>query len=237
MRRALLAVALAGLLLLAGCTAPLQTNTAAADGDGGPTIATSGTGQVSAEADLAVVSVAMTARADSADDARGQVADGVASVRAALADAGVPEDAVTTVYFAVRPDYHDEDRAPDSYRATHALRIETDPARAGEVVDLAVGTGATEVNGVQFTLTDETRDDLRSEALAQAVDRARADADAVAGAANLQITGVQSISVGNSYSPGPFYAEAAADRAGGSTSFAPGPVTVSASVSITYAVE
>lgn len=229
-------MALAGLLLLAGCTAPLQTG-ASTTAEAGPTISTSGTGQLSAEADLAVVSVAVTARADSADDARGQVADGVASVREALAGAGVPEDAVTTAYFAVRPDYHDEDRAPDGYRATHALRVETDPARAGEVVDLAVGNGATEVNGVQFTLTDETRDDLRSEALAQAVDRARADADAVAGAADLQITGVESISVGNNYSPGPFYAEAAADRAGGATSFAPGPVTVSASVSITYTVE
>ncbi|MFC5365439.1 SIMPL domain-containing protein [Salinirubrum litoreum] len=237
MRRALLAVALAGLLLLAGCTAPLQTNASSTDGDTGPTLSASGTGQISAEADLAVVSVAVTARADSADDARGQVADGVASVRQALADAGIPEDAVTTAYFSVRPEYDDEDRIPDSYRATHALRIETDPARAGEVVDLAVGNGATEVNGVQFTLTDETRDELRSEALAQAVDRARADADAVAGAADLQITGVESISVGNSYSPGPFYAETAADRAGGATSFAPGPVTVSASVSITYTVE
>ena len=236
MRRTLLAVTLAGLLLLAGCTAPLQTG-ASATAESDPTISVSGTGQVSAEADLAVVSVAVTARADSADDARGQVADGVASVREALADAGVPEDAVTTAYFSVQPSYDDEDRIPDSYRATHALRIETDPARAGEVVDLAVGNGATEVNGVQFTLTDETRDDLRSEALAQAVDRARADADAVAGAADLEISGVQSISVGGSYSPGPFYAETAADARGGSTSFAPGPVTVSASVSITYAVE
>jgi hypothetical protein len=235
MRRSLLAVALAGLLLLAGCTAPLQTGASSAD-DTGPTISTAGTGQVSAEADLAVVSVAVTARADSADDARGQVADGVASVREALADAGLPEDAVTTAFFSVRPSDDDEDRVPDSYRATHALRIETDPARAGEVVDLAVGNGATEVNGVQFTLSDETRDELRAEALAQAVERARADADAVAVAANLELTGVRSISVGTDRSPGPFYAETAADR-GGQTSFAPGPVTVSASVSITYTVE
>jgi hypothetical protein len=236
MRPAILAVALAGLVLLAGCTAPLQSTGAASADASDPTVSVTGTGTVSAEADLAVVSLAVTAQQASADAARDRVARGVDAVRTALRDAGIPEDAVTTAYFSVHPRYDDEDRVPDGYRAVHALRVEVDPARAGEVVDLAVGAGATEVNGVQFTLTDETRDALRAEVLAQAVDRARADADAVAEAADLRIVGVQSMQVGGSYGPGPFYAEAAAD-ARGATSFAPGPVTVSASVSVTYVVE
>jgi hypothetical protein len=236
MRPAILAVVLAGLVLLAGCTAPLQSTGVASADASDPTVSVTGTGTVSAEADLAVVSLAVTAQQASADAARDRVARGVDAVRTALRDAGIPEDAVTTAYFSVHPRYDDEDRVPDGYRAVHALRVEVDPARAGEVVDLAVGAGATEVNGVQFTLTDETRDALRAEVLAQAVDRARADADAVAEAADLRIVGVQSMQVGGSYGPGPFYAEAAAD-ARGATSFAPGPVTVSASVSVTYVVE
>jgi hypothetical protein len=236
MRPAILAVALAGLLLLAGCTAPLQSTGAVPADASDPTVSVTGTGTVSAEADLAVVSLAVTAQESSADAARERVATGVDAVRTALREAGIPEDAVTTAYFSVQPRYDDEDRVPDGYRGVHALRVEVDPARAGEVVDVAVGAGATEVDGVQFTLTDETRDALRAEALTQAVERARADADAVAEAADLRIVGVQSMQVGGSYGPGPFYAEAA-DSARGATAFAPGPVTVSASVSITYVVE
>ena len=85
----------AGLVLLAGCAAPLQTGSNES-ADGGPTIAVSGTGTASAESDLAVVHLGVETTAESADEARGTVADDVASVRGALDDAGVPASNVTT---------------------------------------------------------------------------------------------------------------------------------------------
>ncbi|MCO8267599.1 SIMPL domain-containing protein, partial [Haloferax sp. AB510] len=191
-RRTIAPIFLVSLVLLAGClSAPLQATTdGGVDATNATTISTTGTGEVTADADLAVVSIAVTTTADSADEARGTVADDVAAVRAALTDAGIAEDAIQTTGFNIYPeyDYSGQERELLGYRATHTLRVEVAPDRAGEVIDLAVGAGASEIRGVAFTLTDEKRAELREEALTRAVDSAKADADAVASASGLTVT-------------------------------------------------
>ncbi|KAB1187377.1 MULTISPECIES: SIMPL domain-containing protein [Haloferax] len=243
-RRLIAPLLLAGLVLLAGClSAPLQTTPGSTDGTDATTISTTGTGEVTAESDLAVVNVAITATADSADEARGMVADDVAAVRAALTDAGIAEDAIQSTGFNIYPEYnYNGERELIGYRAVHSLTVEVAPDRAGEVIDLAVGAGADEIRGVFFTLTDEKRAELRSEALTQAVESAKADADTVAAAADLRITGVHTANVGGGFSPGPYpvaYAEdaARATSAGAPTELTPGPVTVSATVQMVYTAE
>jgi uncharacterized protein YggE len=238
MRTRSLAVALGLLVLLAGCLGPLQTTPATTDSTAtdDTTISATGTGSMSTDADLAVVSVAVVATADSADAARGQVAADVERMRAALREANVPDDAVETTSFSVYPDYdfRDGERTDRGFRAVHSFRIETDPARAGEVVDVAVGNGATEVYGVSFTLSEETRASLRAQAVERAVTAARADADAMAGAAGLSVTSVETMSTSGGFSPVERVdlAESAAD--GARTTFEPGPVTVSVTVDVTY---
>jgi hypothetical protein len=236
---------LTALVVLAGCVAPLQAGAAesspTADPDEGTAIRTTGVGEVTAEPDLAVVAVAVQARADGADAARDRVAADVDGLLTALTDAGVPEDAVRTVYFSIQTeyDYRGESREPVGFRAVHALRVEVAPDRAGEVVDLAVDAGGATVDGVSFTLTDDRRASLRGEALADAVARARADADAVARAAGLSVTGVADLQVGSEGGYRPVVAErvGGADGADAATSFRPGPVTVTASVSVVYTAE
>jgi hypothetical protein len=237
MRSTVLTLAVAGLVLLAGCLgAPLQTDTDAAsqtDGADVPTISVSGTGEVTAEADLAVVAVSVVSRAETAEAARADAAARSEALTTALADAGVPDEAVETTGFSLRTDY-DREGEPAGFVATHSYRVEVAPDDAGTVVDVAVGAAATTVDGVQFTLTDETRESLRAEALALAVDDARADADTVAEAADLTVTGVRTASVGGDAVP---YRTAtfAEDAAGGAaTTFQPGPVTVTAHVSLVY---
>ena len=247
-RKTLAALLLVATILLAGCLGPVQPFESTGD-DPQPAVRTTdagnathvsvtGTGTVSADADLALVRVAVTATAESADEARAQVADDADRMTAALRDAGVADDAVTTLSYRIAPEY---DASPDGrelvgYRAVHAFEVEVAPADAGRVVDVAVGNGADTVDGVAFTLTDETRADLREQALTEAVERARADADAVAAAAGLSVTEVHRIDVGNEYVPyAPVVREAAGGDAG--TVLEPGPVTVSASVSVTYVAE
>jgi hypothetical protein len=235
--RLTLTLALGLLVVLAGCLGPLQTTPSATATDAeGTTLSTTGTGSLDAEADLAVVAVAVVATADSADAARGQVAADAERMRTALREAGVPDDAVTTASFAVYPgyDYRDGERTERGFRAVHAYRIETDPARAGDVVDVAVGNGASEVQGVSFTLSDETRANLRTQAIERAVTAARADADAMASAAGLSVTGVETMSTTGGFVPVERFdvAESAAD--GARTTFEPGPVSVSVTVQVTY---
>jgi hypothetical protein len=231
------ALALGLLVLLAGCVGPLQTTTESdpTTATDGPTISATGTGSVSADADLAVVSVAVVATADSADAARGQVAADVERMRAALREAGVPDEAVTTASFGVSPEYdaRDGERTERGFRAAHAFRIESDPARAGVVVDTAVGNGATEVYGVSFTLTDETRAALRAQAIDHAVTAARADADAMAGAAGLSVAGVETMATSGGFTPVERF-DVAESADGARTQFEPGPVSVSVTVDIVY---
>jgi uncharacterized protein YggE len=237
-------LAVAALLVLAGCAGmaetPAQQATTDSPDSSGPTIAVSASAEVAAAPDRAVVRVAVVRTAASADAARGGLADDVAAVRTALREAGVPDDAVETTSFGVTPVY-DRPRAetglrePTGYRATHALAVDVPVDDAGRTVDVAVGAGADEVYGVEFTLSDERRADLRSEAVARAVDSARADATAAARAAGLSVDTVRTVTVEDDGSVSPFFARAEAADAGGQTTFDPAPATVRATVRVTYA--
>jgi uncharacterized protein YggE len=248
--RPLLPVVFAAMLLIAGCVSPLQTDggsaAASTDAETPPSIAVSGTGTVSADADLALVAVSVTALEADAETARSRVAEDAQAMFDALADAGVDTDeAVTTTAFRISPeyDYREGGRELLGYRATHAYQIEVAPEQAGEVVDAVVGAvsgdgdGGIVVDGVQYTLTDETRAEVRAEALETAVDAARADADTVAAAAGVSLAGVRTITVGadSDTSPQPRFAAESAD--GAATVLQPGPVEVSATVTITYDIE
>lgn len=225
----LLPLFVAGLVLLAGCAGPLQTGTS--DESSGPTISVTGTGEVTTESDLAVVSLSVVSTADTAAAARDDTAARVEALREAMADAGF-EDVLESTGFTLRVD-RDRNGSPEAFVATHSFRVEVSPDDAGTVVDVAIDASETRVDGVRFTVTDETRAELRERALDRAVGDARVDADALAAALDLEVTGVVSASSGGDFVP---FREAAFDeRAGGAaTSFTPGPVTVTATVSVTY---
>jgi uncharacterized protein YggE len=240
-RRTLAVLSIALLLITAGClgATPASTTGPAADTDGStPTVSVSASGSVSVEPDLAVVTLAVEATADSADAAREQVATDVAAVRDALADLGLAADAVTTAAFGIHPeyDYSGDRREVVGYRAVHALTVESGVDEAGAVIDAAVGAGAVRVNGVQFTLTDDTRQSAREQALGVAMGNAAADAGAIATAADLTLDGVRSVSTGApAVSPFEDHVAMAEDESG-RTIIEPGPVTVSATVHVEYAI-
>jgi hypothetical protein len=236
MNRAFTAVALAGLLVLAGCSgAPVDTAAATAEPatDGAETtIVTTGTGSVTAQPDTAVLRLAVVATADSAEAARADAAERTDTLLAALSDAGVAEDAVTTVGYSLTTqyDYSGSEREAVGYRAVHTLRVETTPDEAGGVIDAAVGAAGVEVHGVQFTLSDDKREQLRADAVAAAMNAARADADAAAGAADLSVTGVEQVRVDSS----PGYTVRFAETADTGTELRPGEVSVQVTVTVTY---
>jgi hypothetical protein len=236
MNRPITAIALAGLLLLAGCSAaPIDTTAATADGpsaSNSTTIVTTGTGSVSAEPDTAVLQLAIVSTGKSAEAVRADAADRTAALLDALAEAGVPEEAITTAGYSLTAtyDYAAGEREPTGYRAVHSLRVETAPDSAGTVLDTAVGSAGVEVYGVQFTLSDAAHEELRADAISNAVTSARADADAAAGAAGLTVTGVEHLNVGSSPNYNVRFAEM--DAAG--TQFQPGTVSVTVTVTVTY---
>ena len=249
--RTLTAAAVAALVLLAGCAGAgspslgagaangdtnRNANALAATTDAPPSVTVGTSATVEATPDLAMVRVTVEATAESAEDARASVAADAERMRAALREAGVPDDAVSTEAFSIYPqyDYDDGERELVGYRAIHAYRIEVAPDRAGEVIDVAVGNGATGVSGVSFTLSDEARQELRQEALTTAVENTRADAETVAAAAGATLGDARTISTSNGGSVGSFPVYETRNDAGGSTVVEPGTVRVTASVTVVY---
>lgn len=261
-RHVLAALALAVLAATAGCAGafgtlstgdatPASQTTNPADGasdaanagSDGKSLTVGAHGEAKTDPDRAVLHVVVTATADSAEAARTQVADNASSLRSALADAGVDDANVTTERFNIRRDRRErrEPRKGDSgestYRATHAFAVEVaDVDRVGELIELSVQNGANDIRHVEYTLSEETKAQLREEALRGAMDNARQDADVLAESASLNITGVRSVSTGGA-DVRPYRAEltaAAGGAADSATSIDSGPVTVTAQVTVTY---
>ena len=239
-RRLIYAGLLVLLIVTAGCLGTTTAAPTAGENTSVRTVDVSSTGTASAAPDLAVVRLAVEARADSADAARSQVAEDVASMRDALRALGVPDDDVRTTSYFVGPeyDYSRDGRELVGYRAVHAFEVETDVDMAGDVIDAAVGNGATQVQGVQFTLTDETRSELREEALSEAVSNARSDAETIASASDVSLGQLHSASTTDVGYPRPIpYAAEASAADGASTTVEPGPVEVTATVTVSYEIE
>jgi uncharacterized protein YggE len=237
-------LAVAVLLVTAGCLGGV-----AGIGDGGPsatgeqnvdddgsTVSVGATGEVTAEPDRAILTVGVEAKADDPETARERVAENVSTLRDALADLGLAEDQVTTQHFTIREDRESrrDDSRETTYRAIHQFEVNVENVdEVGTVIETSVNNGATNVARVQFTLSDESRADLRERALSNAMSNARDDAELLADDANLTIVGVKSASTGSG-TVQPYRAEADMATSGSSTDLESGPVSVSAQVQVTY---
>ncbi len=67
----------------------------------------------------------------------------------------------------------------------------SDLAKIGSVIDTATASGANQVQGIQFTLSDEQA--IRSQALREAALKARSDADVLAAALGLKVIRVLTV--------------------------------------------
>ncbi|WP_136716130.1 SIMPL domain-containing protein [Halorientalis salina] len=214
---------------------PNADTTSAADA-GDRTVSVSSEGSASATPDEAVVTVAVVAEGEDTERIRDELADGSADLRSALDDANVAEDQISTAdYRITEPHRRPQAEEGPAYRGIHAFEVRLDDTDAtGGVVDAAADSGA-EVTGVRFTLSEDSRTELRDDALENAMGDARSQADTLAAAGDLEVTGVASIdATDRNYSPVRYQTEAADTAAGGSTSIETGDATVSVDVRVVY---
>lgn len=211
------------------------------------TISVSGDGSASATPDKAVVTVVVSAEGDDPASVRDDLASGASDLRTELGDAGVDEAQINSEDYRIHENREprverratttesDEADTP-AYRGTHAFEVELDDTDAVEsVIDAAANSGAT-VAHVQFTLAEDTREQLRDEALTNAVDDARGQADTLATAGNLQVDSVVSIdATDRSYDAVSYRGEQADAAASGDTSIDVGDASVSVDVQVVYA--
>lgn len=192
-------------------------------------ITVSGEGTVTTVPDRASFSFTVDTRAATAAAALARNADGAAAVVAAVKDAGIPAADIQTSQVSLSPQTDPDGTQIVGYAASTSVDVKTTIAKAGPVVDAAVGAGADEVSGPNLYRSDA--DSLYREALKDAVANAHDKADAIAAAAGLTLGGVQTVVEGGGAIPVPL---AAGAKAGSSISIEPGTQTVDATVTVTY---
>lgn len=221
----------------ADASADPAATTSGSSGDGSQVIEVGAAGRVETRPDRAVIRVAVAARGDDVSAVRRRLAENASSMRAALREVGVNASDVTTRSFDIgRNHRHEREPSEPTYRARHEFVVTIDdPDRAGEVIVVAIENGATEIEDVSFTITQQRRRELRQQALADAMANAEAQATTVAESANLTITGVHAVRTAE-VDVRPFEREVAFAGAGdaGGTDVSGGPVTVTARVQVAY---
>ena len=120
----------------------------------------------------------------------------MSAVLAKLKDVGLPAEAIQTSAYELRPefDYANNRQTLRGYVARNALEVRVDDLpKLGQVLDVAVAAGATQVSGIRFDLKDRTG--AAQTALQRAVADARAQAETAAQAAGLKVDRVVRLEV------------------------------------------
>jgi uncharacterized protein len=172
------------LLLIVPAVASAQQNTAPEP----PVVITSGEGLVQAVPDRAWITVTAESRAGNPRDAQRRNSEAMTPVLDKLRAAGIPADAIRTIGYDLQQewDYVNNQRTSRGYVARNTIEVRVDSIeRVGELLEMAVGSGATSVGGVRFDLKNRAK--LERDALRLAVEDARARADAAAAGAGRSI--------------------------------------------------
>lgn len=207
------------------------------------------TGKVSSKPDVATFVAGVATTGKTAGEALSANSAAMNRVIAAVKKAGIADRDIQTSNLNVQPVYAENnpnqprpvvdelaDQTPRivGYRANNQVLVKQRNLKDfGKVIDTLVTSGANQVSGPNFQITEE--DTALDTARRDAVAKARARAQLYASAAGLNVKRIVSINEGTSYRPMPQmeYARASMDKAG-STPVEAGEVELQVNVSVVF---
>ena len=206
-------------------------------------IAVSGVGEASAVPDQAQVSAGVVSQAATADAALDANTDAMERIFATLENAGIEERNIRTSNFSVSPEYEPyrdnnlNQRRIVGYQVSNQLTIVVeDIDDLGTTLDTLVRSGANQLNGISFSISDPKP--LEQEARRKAVEDAIAKARTLAAAADVTLGPILSIQEGGGAGRPPMpMMTMRAEALDSSVPVALGESTIAVGVSITYAIE
>lgn len=159
------------------------------------TIVTTGTGRVTVEPDIAELRLGVAISRPTVGEARAAAAEAMTAILSAVSAAGVERRDIRTSTLSVQPRYDYRDGKPPTltgYDLANVVVVTArDLARLGDVIDGALGAGATSLDGLTFRVDDPRA--AEREARTSAVAEARERADVLAAAAGVTIAAVHDI--------------------------------------------
>lgn len=224
---------------LLGCAAAASAQTVPSAEAGVPAVVATGEAVVKRAPDRAFVSISAESRSRTSREAQRLNANAMTSVIGKLKSAGLAGDAIRTTGYDLQPefDYNDGRQTLKGYVARNTIEVRVDDLlRLGEILDVAVGAGATSVSGIRFDLKDRTA--AERQALEEAVGDARARASAAAAGAGMKVDRVLRIEeqrISSAPPPRPMMAMRAEAQAY-STPVVAGDLEIRASVTLTAAI-
>ena len=200
-----------------------------------PQIAVAARGEIKVTPDRANIQISVQTRAATAAAAANENATKQAAVIAAIRALGLGADQISTINYNVYPEQrYEPNKEPTiiGYNVTNTVSVEVRKlSQVGPVIDAALSKGANMVSSLQFYASNT--DDARRTAIASAVQKARADAEAAARAAGGTLGDLLEITVGSYSAPPPRpmmrVSAAVADQA--ATPINPGDQTLTVDVS------
>jgi uncharacterized protein YggE len=243
------ATALATVSLVVGAAAPASARTirqradqrAAADTtttkESSRTIVAIGTSRVRGTPDVLTVMLGVTSRGHTVGEALDRNNAAARKVLDVLLDGGVDKKDLQTTNFSIGPIYGDNANDIQGYQVSNIVVAQLrDLEKAGSLLDKAAQAGGDDVvvRNVSFDIDDTS--DLVAAARADAVKRARNQAEQLAAAAGVQLGDVLTISE-SSQDVGPVLAAPqAADGAASRVAIQPGSQELTVQVSVVFAI-
>jgi uncharacterized protein YggE len=212
-----LAAGLAAGLLTASIAAPLFAPRAALATDptapAPRTIAVTGIGTVVSKPDVADLRLGVSFTRPTVKAARADAAATMTKVIAALKALGIANKDIQTTNLSLQPayDYSANANPPriTGYTLSNGVAITIrDLDKVGDAIDNSLAAGATSFDGVSFRVDDPAM--AQKQARIDAMTQAKANANTLAAAAGVTISGVQSISEATAQTPYPVFYGAAA---------------------------
>lgn len=202
-----------------------------------------GNGTAYGKPDVAQVQVGVESFTSSVTDATNQTETKIQAIMAALKAQGIADEDIQTTNYSIWPEQTYDPNTGQStgisgYHVSNQVNVTVrDMSKTSDVLTAVTNAGATTVYGVNFSLADTTA--LEDQARTTAVADARTRAESLAKLAGVELGDVVVISeiIGSNGGPMPMYDSVKAMDAANSVTIAPGQLSFSTQIQVTFAIK
>lgn len=237
----LIAVIVGGLFYLAGQYLASQPQRLQQEVEAGREITVQGTGEITAQPDIAKLTLGVNTGAQStAAAAEQQLESKINAVIASIKAQGIAEEDIKTTNLSLNPiyDFIEGRRVDRGFEANQMVEVKIrELDTVGAVLSAATGEGVNQAGNIQFEIDDPAQ--FRQQAQEKAIAQARANAEDLAEALGVRLGDVKNFSSQiDSPTDPPIFARAelATDQALGGVETPAGTQDVTATVEITYQI-
>src|SRR3989344_903597 len=207
------------------------------------TINVNGESKIDALADRVTVYIGIETLKENTEESKNENSEISDRILYALYKEGISKSEIETSSYNIYPDYSYEDgkQILKGYKTSNLLKIKTkDFDKIGKIVDASIDAGATNVQSINFELSQEKQNEIKTQAIGKATEDARLKAEATAKGLNAKIGRVKTVNIQDyNYYPYPLYTlESGADvRKAVSTEILPSNLEVRALVNVVFEIQ